>query len=320
MLAITVLVFCAAFMVAALLLIAAGRPQASRQANVNLALALNLARYTGREQLDVSKEHRLSTIPWLNDLLSGMHVLFAVRQTLVQAGLSWTPARLMLLSALFWIACTWTINWRLHVGVLALAPALLAGILPFIYVLRRRRYRLNLMQQKLPESLDLMVSALRAGHSMVGALGTAARESPDPIGRELRVCFEEINFGVDLRTAMRNLLDRIPLQDIRMVATAMLIHKESGGNLAEVLEKTAAVIRDRSRLHQEIRVHTAQGRLSGFVLIVLPIAIAIALSILNPQYIRLLIENPLGQKMLGGALAMSAIGLLIIRKIVNIRI
>jgi tight adherence protein B len=189
-----------------------------------------------------------------------------------------------------------------------------------LFVLRKRRQRLAQIQQKLPEVLDLMVSALRAGHSMSGALGAAAREAPEPLGREFRLCFEEQNFGIDLRTAMDNLMARVPLQDVHMMATAMLIQKESGGNLAEVMEKIAHLVRERFRVQQQIRVHTAQGRVSGWVLSLLPVGLGIILSIVNPGYLHLLFVRPVGHKLLAGAGAMNVFGLLVIRKIVNIRV
>jgi tight adherence protein B len=191
---------------------------------------------------------------------------------------------------------------------------------PFIYVFRKRAKRFRQFQLKLPETLDLMVSALRAGHSMVGALGTAAKEAPEPIGREFRLCFEEQNFGIELRTAMENLIARIPLQDVRMMTTAMLINKESGGNLAEVLEKTGHIIRERFRIQQQIRVHTAQGRLTGLVLSLLPVALGIALYTVNAKYMKVLFTHPTGHKIIAVAGTMNVIGLLIIRKIINIRV
>ena len=317
---ITLFVFLAAFAVVALLMVAMLRPTASQHAHATLLSALRPHFNVGEEVIDIRKEHRLSTIPWLNDVLSSMSVILSLRRTLGQAGLTITPATLMMVSALLWLATAAAVNWKTQLGLLSFLLALPVGLLPLVYVLSARTKRLNQMQQRLPEALDLMTSALRAGHSMNGALGSAAREAPDPIGRELRICFEELNFGIDLRTAMNNLLDRAPLQDARMMATAMLIHKESGGNLAEVLEKTALVIRDRSRLRQEVRVHSAQGRMSGFILGLLPIAMAILLYFLNPAYLRVLADNPIGLKMVIGAVGMNLIGFMIIHKIVNIRI
>jgi tight adherence protein B len=313
------LVFLSAFAISMLLISAMRRPS-STLAHATLLAALRPHFAVGEEVIDISKEHRLSTIPWLNDLLSGINVVLGLRHTIVQAGMSTTPAKLLLSCALLWASLAAILNWRFQFGMVSPGIAFPAALLPFFYVLIKRSRRLNLMQQKLPEALDLMSSALRAGHSMGGALGTAARESPEPVGRELRICFEEINFGVDLRTALNNLLDRAPMQDLRMMATAMLIHKESGGNLAEVLEKAANVVRERARLRQEIRVHSAQGRLSGFILAVLPMLVALLLNYLNPTYIHTLFTEPLGVKIVSGAIVMNLLGLLIIHRIVSIRI
>jgi tight adherence protein B len=184
-------------------------------------------------------------------------------------------------------------------------------------VLYKRNKRLNLFQKGLPEALDLMVSALRAGHSLVAAIGSVARECADPIGCEFRACFEEQNYGLELKTALDNLINRVPLQDLRIFATAIMIQKESGGNLAEVLDKTAHVIRERFRLKRQVGVHTAQGRMTGWVLTLLPVILGIALYFVNPEMMSVLWKNPLGIKLLWSASIMIVIGGLIIRHIVN---
>src|SRR5260370_12037783 len=143
-----------------------------------------------------------------------------------------------------------------------------------------------------------MVSALRAGHSLVSALDLAASESPDPIGTELRICFDEQNYGLELKTAMSNLAARVPLQDLKIVITAILIQKESGGNLAEVFDKAAYVIRERFRLKRQVRVHTAQGRLTGWILSFLPVGLGISLYLINPERMSLLWTRPICLKLL----------------------
>jgi tight adherence protein B len=143
------------------------------------------------------------------------------------------------------------------------------------------------------------------------------RECPDPVGTEFRVCFEEQNYGLELKTAMENLIARVPLQDLRMVATAILIQKESGGNLAEVLDNTSQIIRQRFRLRRQVRVHTAQGRLTGWVLTALPLLLGLALYIANPDLMSVLWTRPIGVKLLYIAGGMIIVGGLIIRKIVN---
>jgi tight adherence protein B len=155
---------------------------------------------------------------------------------------------------------------------------------------------------------------------LVSALGIVAREAPDPIGRELRICFDEQNYGLELRTAMQNLVTRVPLPDMRIVVSAILIQKESGGNLAEVLDKTAQIIRDRFRIKKQIRVHTAQGRLTGWILTFLPVALGFMLYFINPKHMSILWTDPRGLKLIYIASGMEVIGALIIRKIVRIRV
>jgi len=188
---------------------------------------------------------------------------------------------------------------------------------PIGWALYQRSKRLDKFQEGLPEALDLMVSALRAGHSLIAAMGSVARECADPIGCEFKGCFEEQNYGLEMRTAMENLINRVPLQDLRIVATAIMIQKESGGNLAEVLDKTGHVIRERFRLKRQVGVHTAQGRMTGLVLTFLPVGLGIALYMVNPEMISILWKNPIGLKLLYSACGMLVIGGFIIRHIVN---
>jgi tight adherence protein B len=148
-------------------------------------------------------------------------------------------------------------------------------------------------------------------------MGLVARETPDPVGIEFKSTFEEQNYGLELKTALDNMLNRVPLQDLRIVCTAIMIQKESGGNLAEVLDKTAHVIRERFRLKRQIKTHTAQGRLTGWILTALPIFLGIGLYFLNPGMMSLLWTRPIGVKLIETAIVMIIIGGLIIRKIVN---
>jgi len=189
--------------------------------------------------------------------------------------------------------------------------------LPIGYVLILRNRRFAKFQAGLPSALDLMVSALRAGHSLIAAMGLVARECADPIGCEFRSCFEEQNFGLELKNALDNLINRVPLQDLRIVATAILIQKESGGNLAEVLDKTAHVIRERFRLKRKIATHTAQGRLSGLILSLLPVVTGMALFAVNPKMMSVLWTTQLGIKLMCTATGMIIVGGLIIRHLVD---
>ncbi len=181
----------------------------------------------------------------------------------------------------------------------------------------KRKKRLGKFEAGIPEALELIVSALRVGHSLNAAMGLVSRECPDPVGTEFRVTFDEMNYGLELKSALDNLVTRVPLQDIKIVCTAILIQRESGGNLAEVLEKTSQVIRERFRLKRQVLTHTAQGRLTGWILTLLPIVLGVLLYLVNPDLMSLLWKKELGVKLMYAAGIMIFIGGMIIRKIVN---
>ena len=243
-----------------------------------------------------------------------------LRLLLHQSDLKWTAGGVLLMTVAGFVLTSYVIYYRTSAWIPALAGGLAAGYGPLMFVKFKRNQRFAKFEQGLPEALDMMVSALRAGHSLVAALRLVAFEASDPIGPEFRVCFEEQNYGLDLRTAMDNLVTRVPLQDLRIVETAILIQRESGGNLAEVLEKTSYIIRERFRLKQQVRIHTAQGRLTGLILSFLPVILGFGMYLLNPETMSVLWTRPLGIKMLYTSAAMTAVGTFIIHKIVDMEV
>jgi tight adherence protein B len=265
-------------------------------------------------------EQKLSGIPWLNYWLTRMNLGPATSLYLYQAGVTMSVGALSLMS----IGGAAVLGFLLYLRLGTAAPALLLSgavlPLPFLYVRLKRTRRLYKLEQQLPEALGMMVSALRVGHSLIASLGAVGRESSEPIAGEIRKCFEEQNYGVDLRTALAHLTERAPVQDFRIFAAAMMIQRDSGGNLAEVLDKVAQTTRDRFRLKKQVLVHTAQGRLTGWVLSLLPVVLGLLLYLLNPDGISMLWTRPLGLKMLYTAIGMDTAGALIIRKIVAIRV
>jgi tight adherence protein B len=275
----------------------------------------------GEKATDIRRgAQTLSAIPWLNRWLTGMNLASASSLFLYQAGVTMTLGSLLLTSIAGSAVLGCVLYWRLG----ATLPALLlsAGFLPlpFLYVRRKRTKRLFKLEQQLPEALGMMVSALRVGHSMMASLGAVAQESSDPIRGEMRKCFDEQNFGIDLRTAFMNLTVRAPIQDFRIFVAAVLIQKESGGNLAEVLEKVAQTTRERFRLKKQVSVHTAQGRMTGWILSLLPVVLGFGMYFMNPDGMSVLWKRPLGLKMLYTAAGMEVVGALIIRKIVAIQV
>jgi tight adherence protein B len=315
------LVFLGVFAVAALLMIAFGGKSAQQAKQVHDTLDSALATDTPIERsqtVNLRKNEEFSSIPWLNRKLLQFDLAPRLQNLLYQADLTWTPGRLLLICGVCFAVGGALIIWRVSSILLALLVGLACSGAPFVFVLFKRRKRLEKFQEMLPEAIDLMVSALRAGHSLVAAMGSVARECADPVGCEFKTCFEEQNYGLELKTALDNTINRVPLQDLRIVSTAIMIQKESGGNLAEVLDKTSHVIRERFRLKRQVATHTAQGRMTGWVLTLLPLVLGVALYAVNPTMMSILWTTPVGVKLLWISGSMIVVGGLLIRKIVNV--
>jgi tight adherence protein B len=320
--AIILIVFLGTFAVLALLVLAVnGGNSEEKQVRAALDSALATESPQAREQiLNLRKSDSMSAIPWLNKKLRNAELGPALQNLLAQANLKWSVGGLLSACAACFALVAMIVNWRTGMLYVSLLIGLVFSAAPFGIVFFKRSKRFNSFIEGLPEALDLMVSALRAGNSLISAMGLVSRECADPVGIEFRTCFEEQNFGLELKTAMENLVNRVPLQDLRMVSTAIMIQKESGGNLAEVLDKTAHVIRERFRLKRQVATHTAQGRMTGIVLTLLPIVLGIAMYVVNPDLMSLLWKRDIGIKLLYTASAMIIVGGLIIRKIVNMEV
>ncbi len=323
MLLVLTLVFLGLFLGAALFLAASlGAGEEIRKTLRRLETIRREAPPAGAEatRAAVRREQPLSALSWFNRLLHRAEPARRLSLLLFQADLAWTVGRLLLTAAVAASVSAYLVYARVRSFWPAVAFGLLAGCTPFGYVTHRRRRRLARIQQFLPEALDLMTGALRAGHSLSAAMGLAARQSPEPLRRELQQCFDEQNFGLDLRTAFGNLAARLPVHEVRVLTTAVLIQTETGGNLTEILEKTAHLIREDFRLRRQVMVHTAQGRLTGWILASLPVILGSALYLVRPDHMRILWNNPVGLKMLYSAAAMTLLGVLMIRKIIGFRI
>jgi tight adherence protein B len=204
--------------------------------------------------------------------------------------------------------------------LIAIPVAILAAFIPYLVMRRRRTRRLYAFESELPEAIDLLGRAIRAGHPLSSGMKMVADETGEPISGEFRRTFEENRFGVPFEDAIQEMSDRVDIVDVRILVTAILIQREVGGNLAEVLDNLASVIRARFTIRRQLRVYTAQGRMSGYVLAALPIVVGALIYMLNPEYGRLMFTHPLGRVLLGVAVVMQVIGFLWIRKIINIDI
>jgi tight adherence protein B len=239
---------------------------------------------------------------------------------LTQAGLTLKPAKFLMISGIAAIGSYLVASYFLPHFYLIIPIGLAAAFIPFAVVAFLRSRRLHRFEELFPEALDLLGRAVRAGHAFTTGLEMISKECPEPLAGEFRTAFEEQNFGLPLRDALLNLTERVPIIDTRFFVTALLIQKETGGNLAEILDGLARVIRDRFRIYREVRVRTAQGRLTAGILIALPIMMLLILGSLNPHYIGVLFTDPMGPKVLIIAAVMQIIGSAILWKIIHFEV
>jgi tight adherence protein B len=317
------IVFTAVFALAVAALTASGFFSAAEKKQVRDRLeAVTLAgrRNPEDESLSLLREELLGSTPALDRWMRRLDWFPKLRRLLMQAGMKWTVSETVLKMAGVAAVAAALVYWRTEAVPFALLLGAFAGGLPLAYVLYRRSKRFGAFEAQLPETLELMVRALRAGHGLMAAVEMVAREVPDPIGGEFRKCFEEQNFGLDFRETMLNLTERVSIHDVQLLVTALLIQKESGGNLAEILEKVAYVIRDRFRLRRQIRVHTAQGRLTGVILALMPVVCGVGLYLVNPEHMSKLWTHPTGLKLMYASVVMTTVGALVIRKIIRVQI
>ena len=244
--------------------------------------------------------------------------LWDLQHLLAQSGLGWTFARFVLMTVAFSVVLG-VVAAAVSGALVGLVAFLVGGWLPYLHVRRRKARRVGKLESQLPETIDLIARAVRAGHPLSEGIRMAAHEAPEPLASEFRVTFEEHRFGLPFEDALLGLGDRVEVVDMRILITAILVQREVGGNLSETLERIAETMRARFNLKRQVRVYTAQGRMSGYTLAALPIFVGLVVSLINPTYMQTLFRDPLGQAMLGGAAFMQVIGFLWIRRIVDIR-
>ena len=239
---------------------------------------------------------------------------------LQQSGTAMSISAVVLTTLLFGVLSSMAAFMFTHVWWAAVA-AFVAGLAIQPLVLKHKRtVRINKFEEHFPEALDLLSRAVRAGHAFSAGMKMVADELGDPVGPEFRKAFDEQNYGLPLKESLNSLADRIPLLDVRFFATAVLIQRETGGNLAEILDNLANVVRERFKIRRQVRVHTAHGRFTGYVLMALPGFLSVALMFINPEHMNLLFEEPVGQMMIVACIIMQAIGFIWIKQIVKIEV
>jgi tight adherence protein B len=257
---------------------------------------------------------------WLRPIIARVPQLRDAEIMLEQAGIAWTVQTLLIASLGGAVALGSMVLIVTRSVPGGLGATIFGAMLPTLYVRRRRTRRLRAFEEVLPDSIDLVGRALRAGHPLSAGFKMAADDGAEPVASELRRVFEEQRFGLPLEDSLLGMTDRVNLVDVRILVTAILIQREVGGNLAEILDNLAAVVRARFTIRRQLRVYTAQGRMTGYLLAVLPIAVFTLLYMINPVYMSILFTDPIGKILVIAAISMQLLGYLWIRKIIKIEI
>jgi tight adherence protein B len=268
----------------------------------------------------VLRQEEEGPLPLVDRLIEKSGASAGLTKLIEQSGTRITPGVFVMLSAGAAVAALLMIAAFTTAAVLAPLGAVAAGMIPYFVLAYRRSKRIKRFEEQFPEALDLLSRALRAGHAFQTAMGMVAEELPAPVGPEFKKTFDQQNFGLPLKEALTELADRIPLLDVRFFVTAVQIQRETGGNLAEILDNLASVVRERFKILRQIRVHTAHGRFTGWVLLALPAALGVALSLISPDHMNTLFTEQLGKTMLIGAAVMQTIGYVWIKKVIRIEV
>jgi tight adherence protein B len=286
-------------------------------------LQLMSARGDGGARVSILKQRRYSAAAGVERLLRRLPPLLSVARLdrqLLQSGLRWSVAQLLAHAALLLAAAlVVVICWRAP-PLVSLALVVAAPALPYLFVLRARGARLRKIELQLPEAADFLARALRAGHSFSNVLQMVGDELPEPLSGEFRFTYEEVNYGVPMNEALHNLALRIPLTDLRYLIIAVLIQRESGGNLAEILNSIGRIIRARLRLLGQVRVLSAEGRMSAWILGLLPAVVMLVMAVVNPRYISLLWTDAIGVRLLWYAGVMIVSAVFWMRSVIRIRV
>lgn len=259
-------------------------------------------------------------VPAFDRMIGGTERGSAVARWIEQSGMKASISAVVLVALASAAAVAFVAGIATRAPWSLAAGAAIGFALPFLVLRFKRKRRLGAFEEQFPEALDLISRALKAGHAFATGLKMVADEMPEPVGPEFRKTFDEQNFGLPLKDALENLTFRIPKLDVRFFATAVLIQRETGGNLSEILENLAHVVRERFKILRQVRVYTAHGRLTGYVLLALPAVLAVALSFINPEHMNMLFRERMGQIMLMVALGMQTLGFLWIKQVVKIEV
>jgi tight adherence protein B len=271
--------------------------------------------------IDILRRRRYSDIAWFNRFLAHMPGISKLDKLIIQANLDYSLGFFLLLSPLLALVGYFAVRTALNGGVIfPLLAAVVLGYVPFAYVLFKKKQRMRKFERQLPEALELVARTLRAGQAFAGGLSIVSEEFDDPIGTEFERTLDEINFGVGVPEALKNLAARVDCPDLSFFVVSVVIQRESGGNLSEIIENIAHVIRERFKVLGKIRVLSAEGRFSAIILCLLPFLMAFVSYLLNRNFFMPLIEDPIGKYMIGTGVVLMLLGISVMRKMIRIKV
>jgi len=293
-------------------------PEDREQSTLRKRLKENAIRHAVARSL-LKDMQQLSSVPSLNRILTrGNRLVRPFQRTIEQSGVRASVGTVVLASGCAALIAYLVVGFLTHRWLLGIAAGLGASTVPYLFIRRALTKRVRKFEELFPEAIDLIARALRAGHAFTTGLSMVAEEIPDPVGIEFKLLYDRQNYGLPLPSALKAFAERIPVLDAQFFVTAVLTQREAGGNLAEVLDNLSTVIRERFKVKRQVRVISAHGRLTGWILAALPPCLAMAMFIINPAVPTMLITDPLGIQMIIGAVILQIVGTLIIRKIVNV--
>jgi tight adherence protein B len=277
-------------------------------------------RHQESQGIDVVRHRPLSDVVWIHNLLVKIPPMQDLGRLLEQANSRYNVGTFLWLSVVLFCLGLLFAPLVMHNPTLSLLVAACLGLTPLFYVVRKRKQRMRKFEAQLPEALDLVARAMKAGHTFVVGMKMVSDQFSDPVGVEFDKIVDEITFGVSVSEALAALLERVTCPDARFFVTSVIVQRETGGNLAEILEQTSHLIRQRFELFGRIRVLTADGRLSAIILVALPFFVGFALYVISPDYFLLLFTDPIGKAALVYASVMMVMGILVMKKMINIRV
>ena len=272
------------------------------------------------DDASVVKQSNHGPLPSIDRAMAKTRIGSRIARLIEQSGTRTTPSGIGVMMLLVAAGSAFAASVLVPLRFAPLAAGALGAAMPIGWLVHRRTVRLKRFEEQFPEALDLLSRAIRAGHAFQTAMGMIADEVAQPVGPEFKKTFDEQNFGLPLRDALNQLSERVPILDVRFFVTAVLIQRDTGGNLSEILDNLAHVVRERFKIRRQVRVHTAHGRFTGYVLLALPAALAVVLSYISPSHMETLFKERIGQMMLMGAIVMQTIGFLWIRKVIKIEV